>query len=216
MTAICPACLMRIVNRLIVQCIEAFNNPPFIRLPCTRHRLRHKLCYFFLFFLSGSLLLYSSVPLANATEVSEYRLKAAFLYNFIAYTRWPDQTIDSLTVCIHAGNPFGENLQYLKNKKVNDADILIQYTKHVSEFSDCQAIFISGSAMGNLDNILNRIKNKPILTISDSINAGRQGVMINMTVKADKINFDVNLNAAQNADLEISAQLLRLAKEVFR
>jgi len=178
--------------------------------------MERKIFRYFSWSLVSFSLFCSFIPLANAAETSEYRLKVAFLYNFIAYTRWPEQSFDRLTICIHGDDPFGDNVQHLRSNKVNGTDLVVQYTKHVSEFSDCQAIFISRSAWGNLESILIHLKNKPVLTISDDINAARQGVMINMMITEDKINFNVNLNAARNANLEISAQLLRLAKEVFR
>lgn len=208
--------LKRTANRIKVLCALKLNSFHHILSCCQLHGTEQRIYRYFSILFSSLFLFFNLTPIASASEVSEYRLKAAFLYNFIAYTRWPDQTVDSLRVCIHGEDPFDENLQYLKNKKVNETDLLVQNTKHIPEISDCQVIFISNSAIGNLNNILDHIKNKPVLTISDSINAGRKGIMINMTINEGRIEFNVNLNAVRNANLELSAQLLRLAKKVYR
>ena len=37
---------------------------------------------------------------AQADELPEYRLKAAFVYNFIAFTDWPADVAPTLNLCI--------------------------------------------------------------------------------------------------------------------
>lgn len=177
-------------------------------------RLKRGCQVIFLLLLSG--LLCFSASTAAAQEVSEYRLKVAFLYNFIAYTHWPHPIDDSLTVCIHGENPFGDNLRYLQERKINDANILIRHTREIEEVFACQVIFIAKSATGNLNEILNQIGNKPILTITDSVNAIQQGVVINMTVKGEKVVFDADINAAHEKKLQLNSQLLRFANKVYQ
>lgn len=182
-----------------------------------KHGFRRGVCrYLSVLLLTGLFSFVGIIPTTHATEVSEYRLKIAFMYNFIAYTRWPDQTESSLTLCIHGHDAFGENIRHLQGKKVNNSDLLVQYTTHLDELSGCQIIFISQSVMDNLKNILDHIGSRPILTISDTSNASQRGVMINMMIKDGKVKFNANQAAARSTGLELSAQLLRLADEVYR
>lgn len=163
-----------------------------------------------------SVSLFAHSPTAYAEQPTEYRLKVAFLYNFIAYTEWPNQQNSNLNFCIYGEDPFGEHLQHLRSKKSNEQEILIRHTKNIEDLSVCQIVFISRSVIHNLNAILNQLSEKPILTISDSPNASLQGVVINMSIKAGKVTFEANIASAKRNGLKLSSQLLRFASEVYQ
>lgn len=160
------------------------------------------------------LLAYS--PGIQAEQPPEYRLKVAFLYNFIAYTEWPDQQNLNLNFCIYGEDPFGEHLKHLRGKKTNEQEILIRHTQNIENLSMCQIVFISRSVMHDLNAILNQLNGKPILTISDNPNASLQGVVINMSIKEGKVTFEANIASAKRNGLKLSSQLLRFASEVYQ
>lgn len=149
-------------------------------------------------------------------QPSEYRLKVAFLYNFAAYTTWPDPPNQDLTLCIYGDDPFGENLQHLQGKKINEHDILIKHTKNLMDLPDCQMVFITQSVVNEVDGIIKNLQGMPILTIADSPGTGRQGVVLNMTIKEGKVTFEANIAMAKRNGLNLSSQLLRFASEVFQ
>lgn len=155
-------------------------------------------------------------PVARAEQPSEYRLKVAFLYNFIAYTEWPEQQSLNLNFCIYGDDPFGEHLQHLRGKKTNEQEILIRHTQNIEDLSMCQIVFISRSVIHDLKAILNQLNGKPILTISDSPDASLQGVVINMSIKEGKVTFEANIARAKRNGLKLSSQLLRFASEVYQ
>ena len=49
-------------------------------------------------------------PAAKSDDLPEYRLKAAFLYNFAAFTEWPADVGSTLNLCVYGQDPFGEDL----------------------------------------------------------------------------------------------------------
>lgn len=156
---------------------------------------------------------YSTFALAD--EQSEYTLKAAFLYNFAVYTTWPAPPENSFNLCVYGSDPFGIHLDTLmQKKKVNERTITIQRTNDMKQLDQCQLVFISSSAMSHLTNIVDMLKNKPVLTVADSPGAGEQGVILNMIIKDDKVTFAANLSAAKKIGINLSAQLLRFAIEI--
>lgn len=183
-----------------------------------RNRFARKsiIVIYFAILLLHSLLLLSYSPSVQAEHPSEYRLKVAFLYNFAAYTEWPNAHDPVLNLCIHGEDPFGENLQHIRQKRINEQELLIRHTKNIDELPGCQIVFITRSVVDNLGNIINVLNGKPILTIADTPGVGQQGVALNMAIKEGKVIFEANLAVARKSGLRLSAQLLRFATEVYQ
>ena len=55
-----------------------------------------------------------------------------------------------------------------------------------------------------------------MLTIADATGALDAGVGINMELRQSKIAFEVNLEAARSAQMNLSSKLLRLASRVLQ
>lgn len=136
--------------------------------------------------LYGGLLL-SLASAVMAESPSEYRLKVAFLYNFAAYTEWPELQGKVINLCILGDDPFGENLQHIRHKNIHDRDLSILHVQKNDDLSMCQIVFISRSDSANITNIIKLLDDRPILTIADTPGAGQQGVVLNMAVKDGKV-----------------------------
>lgn len=157
-------------------------------------------------------------PHARADELDEYTLKAAFLYNFAAYTTWPDSgDASTFNLCIYGSDPFGKNLDTLMQKKrINDRTITIHRMNNIDRLDSCQMVFISRSPSDNLKDIINTLQDKPVLIVADSPNSAQQGVTLIMEVKNEKVTFEANLIVARKAGLNLSSQLLRFATVVHQ
>lgn len=162
--------------------------------------------------------IYSPHSFAQIEEPTEYRLKTAFLYNFANFTEWPH--IDkrgTFNMCFFDGNPFSSYLDYITQKKVKDLHVAILSKSDSDSLYDCHLLYISRSAAKDkLEKILVSINNRSVLTVADSAGACQKGVIINMGVDAGKITFEANLASARIAELVLSSQLLRFAKEVYQ
>ncbi|MBY0474118.1 MAG: YfiR family protein [Nitrosomonas sp.] len=155
-------------------------------------------------------------PLTYAEQPTEYRMKVAFLYNFAAYTEWPDRHIQNLNLCIYDENPFGEYLQHIQQKKINNEEIVIKHVRNIDDLTNCQMIFITRSAIGNLDHVINLLNGKPILTVADTPGTASKGIVLNMAVKEGKVTFEANIAKAKRSGLKLSSQLLRFASEIYQ
>jgi len=151
---------------------------------------------------------------ARADDLPEYRLKAAFVYNFIAYTEWPAATGSTLNLCIHGADPFGTEIDGLQGKVAAGRTIAIFRKSAGEPLKDCNIVFVAASAMDSLPRTLESLRGRPVLTLSDSPGAMRRGTMLNMSIAQGKVTFEANLLAARSAGLELSSKLLRLATEV--
>ncbi len=153
---------------------------------------------------------------AYAQSNPEYRLKAAFVYNFALFTEWPAEAGRSLNLCIYGDDPFGEAIDALQDKPVGARVLAVHRTAHGGSLAGCQIVFIASSAISALPDVLERLHGGAALTVADSPGAARQGVAINMAVAQNKVSFEANLSAARGAGLNLSSKLLRLATQVIQ
>lgn len=162
--------------------------------------------------LAIGLVLSSSLALAQATP--EYRAKAGFLYNFIAFTEWPSTVGSPLTLCVYGADPFDAELNALQGKNVGGRSLATRQANNLNQLKGCQVVFIAGSAINDLPRILDALQGEPVLTIADTTGALDAGVGINLMLRQGKIAFEINLEAARSAQLNLSSKLLRLASRV--
>ena len=172
--------------------------------------------YHFLFAWYLGFCLPVSYSVAMADSMIEYQVKAAFIYNFIAFTHWPDSTGQTINLCIYGEDYFGQEIDKLQNRSVNNRHIKVMRIADFDQLKACQVIFFSKSVSGQLSSILNDLQNEPILTLADSQNAAAQGVAINMSLINEKIVFEINLAKVRASGLDISSKLLQLAVKVHQ
>ena len=184
---------------------------------CGNRRIRKRLLIHYFPVLPLCWLLFLGyVPLTQAEQPSEYRLKVAFLYNFSTYTEWPSLPDQVLNLCIYGEDPFGENLQHLQHKKAHEHEIVIRHTRNTEDLPSCQIVFITRSSIDNLSDIVKQLDEMPILTIADTPGASQQGVILNMAIKEGKATFEANVAIAKRNRLKLSSQLLRFATEIYQ
>lgn len=160
----------------------------------------------------------------NTSGSSEYLIKAGFIYNFANLVQWPSTSFaqpDSPIVIVILGEDhFGGTLDHaLEGKKVNARPFVIKRARSVSELQrtlgpqkDCQILYVSSSEMPHLGEAIQVLKGAPVLTIGETPGFARSGGIINLILEDNKVRFEVNVQAAKDADLNISSRLLALAR----
>lgn len=156
------------------------------------------------------------MPSAHAEDVPEYRLKAAFLYNFAAFTEWPAELGTTLNLCILGADRFGAEIDSLNGKVVGPRTLEVQRKSGPDSLKGCQLVFVSPASIGQLPRLLETLRGVPALVVADSPGALRQGVALNMNIAQGRVSFEANQVAARASRLKLSSHLLRLATEVIQ
>jgi hypothetical protein len=184
--------------------------------------LRERMRISSLFLLS--LILCLSFFLANPRELhadplqaGEFQVKAAFLLNFADFVRWPEGALadDTFTIGILGQDPFDSALDSLAGKTARGRRVVVRRYDDPEDARAADILFICASEKRALPRILKTIRGNSILTVGDSKNFGRSGVMINLLLLHKRVGFEINLAAAHRDGLQISSNLLKLAQEVF-
>ena len=156
---------------------------------------------------------------AQTASLPEYKVKAAFIYNFTKFVQWPEEAFEDsespFTLCVVGKDPFGTALDPLQEKTAQGRAIIVLRTHYLEELTtSCHVVFVSESERKRVDSIVEAFRLQPSLTVSDIKNFARQGGIMNFTKKNKRIRFEINVGAGQRAGLKISAQLLELATAV--
>lgn len=173
-----------------------------------------------LFILVLFSLLFFSVPLpvrADQLKAGEYQVKAAFLLNFGNFVQWPAGTLakDSITIGILGKDPFDGAVDSLAGKRVMGRRVVVRRYDDPEDARQADILYISASEKQALPRIMKTLSGRSILTVGDTQNYGRSGVMINMLLLRKRVGFEINLAAAHREGLQISSHLLKLAQEVI-
>ncbi|ALU45833.1 YfiR family protein [Pseudoalteromonas rubra] len=150
----------------------------------------------------------------KAQNLSENELKAAFLYRFSQFSKWPPPPPDKLSFCV-VGNPdlFKAINSLLHEQEVDDDTEVIELpdSAHVAQ---CDILFLSQQNRQQTQYWLKDLAQSPVLVVADTSEGFRQGAMIGLIADANNLSFRVNLTDAKRRGLNFSAHLLKLATEV--
>ena len=102
----------------------------------------------------------------------------------------------------------------VNEKKIDGRGFVVKRLKWGKDLKDCNILFISSSEKAHFQEVIQIVKGMPVLTIGETPNFARRGGIINFTLEDSKVRFEVNIEAARQADLNISSRLLSLARIV--
>lgn len=153
---------------------------------------------------------------ASAEPKREYQLKAVFLFNFSRFVEWPVEAFPNpespLIIGVLGEDPFGPVLdETVSGERTGSHELQVRRWQRVEDIDTCHILFIGRSQSAGLDQILARLKDRNILTVSDADGSAQRGVMIRLVTESNRIRLQINLEAARAARLVISSKLLRPA-----
>jgi YfiR/HmsC-like len=166
-----------------------------------------------------ALLLAGCALAGAAAAVSEYQLKAVFLFNFAHFVEWPATALPRadapFVIGVLGKDPFGRDLDnVVRGESVNQHPFAIERYANVADIHDCQILFISAAELVHLDGILAALRGRSVLTVTDADGPAPRGVIIGLLKQDNRIRLRIDLEAARASNLTISSKLLRPAEIV--
>jgi YfiR/HmsC-like len=162
----------------------------------------------------------TAAQVSDAPDSSEYLIKAGFIYNFAKFVEWPSAAFadaDSpIVIGVIGVDPFGPLIdRIVEDKKIGSRGFVVKrfrWGKDLKDLKDCKILFVSPSERGHIDEILQLVRGFPVLTVGETPGFAERGGIIRFTLEDNRVRFEVNVQAARRADLNISSRLLTLAK----
>lgn len=162
-----------------------------------------------------SLLLLGGKPLLAAEPVPEYQLKSAFIYNFATFIDWPGAGRKQLTLCVAVPQDSVGYFTQMAGKPVGDLTLAVRPLGQDDSAEGCSILFVADSESASFDDWLSEVGDENVLTIAESADWLKKGVVMSLLLQDNRVTFDVNLEAARGENLDINSRLLRLARKVY-
>jgi YfiR/HmsC-like len=169
-----------------------------------------------------SLLAPASAPASAPNDgkvVSEYELKAAFLFNFARFVEWPADAFPNasapITIGILGEDPFGSALEgIVANEDVRARRLVVRRFASLEDVKPCHMLFVTSKESKRMKDLVARLGSGSTLTVGESNDFTAQAGMIGFETVRNRLRLRINLGAARAARLTISSQLLRQARIV--
>lgn len=176
--------------------------------------------------LAGVVLMFCVLLSIAASEpYPEHEIKAAFLFNFMKFTEWPEYRMqdsnEPMSIYVVGDYPECKTFKDIRKKDINDRPVQVRIFKSYEKIEDpnilklCHVLFICETEKKNANTIVNIVKDSGVLTVGEFKGFLEADGMINFVRQEQKIRFEVNLSATQNSGLNLHSKLLKLAKRII-
>lgn len=178
---------------------------------------------------------------AESAREREYKIKAAFVYNFIKFIDWPEEETpdkdEPITIGVVGSKIFVRAFDPVKNKQVKGRRLAIKqfeewdklkesqkkndsaWKEKLEAIKKCRVLFICSCESGTKEipvEIIKALKGSGILLVGEVPGFLEKGGVINFVTENKKVRFEVNSTSAKRNKLKIRSQLLKLARRVYK
>jgi len=163
----------------------------------------------------------AGTPSSGAVISRKFQIQAAFVFNFTRFVTWPSHRFAGADSPIIIGvlddNPFGDELAAIvKNRKVGARAVEVRMVATAAEAGFVHILYVGAGHEGRMEEMREALRAACVLTVGESRRFAELGGIIDFVLDGDKVRFEINLEAGEDAGLKISAQLLNLATTVRR
>ena len=167
----------------------------------------------------GLLLASVLVDRAPGQEIAEYEVKAAYLYNFAKFVDWPPHSFANsgspIVICVLGEDPFGGALrEAVHGKTVAGRRLAVREITALLGARGCHILFIGSGEWRRSHPALSNLSGSGLLTVGETAGFTASGGIIGLKLEGGRIRFQINLEAARQAPIQISSKLLSLAEIV--
>lgn len=162
--------------------------------------------------LSGSFL-----PVLGQSSFDERDIKAAYLEKLARFVEWPasaglEDPDAPFVVTILGSDSLNSALENTYREKVFlNRPLELRFVDAVESVGKTHLLFITRSERRSVESILESLDKQPVLTVGDTPGFAGRGVMINLVRHDNRIRFEINRRALDEAGLRASLSLLSLA-----
>lgn len=151
----------------------------------------------------------------------ERSVKAAFLYKFLMFTEFPASAFADpaapLVIGMAGADDMARDLARLAaGRTVDRRPVVVRTLRDNDTTEGLHLLFVGGSDAGRLARIARPAQGAPLLIVTEAENGLQHGSVINFRIVAERVRFDVSLDAADKNKIKLSSRLLTVANHVHK
>ena len=152
----------------------------------------------------------------SAQDVTEPALKGVFIYNFAKFTEWPADVVPPaapFVMCVLGDAAVGDALERAVRERVIAGHSMAVSNRAAADGArkTCHVLYLSGVTSGEAAQLVAALRDVPVLTISDVDGFTELGGIAQFFFEHGRLRFNVHVESARRARLQISSKLLALA-----
>jgi hypothetical protein len=162
------------------------------------------------------ILIWQGTDAATKNDAEIAHIKAAYIYHFATFTQWPNEadgkSLKDIHLCVLGNSEVSESLKSLDGKELEEGRSLRVIPIRWEQLNNtCNMVYLSESTNWPKDTAWTKLRQLPILWVSDQSGFAQEGGMIEMFLSDDKIRMRINLGVTRSVGITLSSKLLRLA-----
>jgi hypothetical protein len=156
-------------------------------------------------------------PAHDSAAYPEEAVKAVFLYRFAGYVSWPASTENTaqFTIAVLGAANVAEQLNgFLPGHPIHSRPARVMAIQGLGQLGDAQMLYIGPGVPGKLSGLIEALKNRPILIVTDKPGALEEGSTVNFLIEEQHVRFEISTAAAKRSGLQIGSGLLAVAEHI--
>lgn len=154
-----------------------------------------------------------------ARVAEEHQVKAAYLYKFLGFIDWPPQAFASAespyVIGVVGADALADELaRVVASRQVNGRPAVARKLGPDEPPTGVHLLFIGRDAAPRAASLLAQVRDRSVLTVTETEEAFEAGSAINFVVVDDKVRFDVARRSTEASSLKISSRLIGVARRV--
>ncbi len=151
--------------------------------------------------------------------VAEEKVKAAYLYRFAEYVRWPARAFEGptapLVFAVAGDSAIAAELRTVTaDRSVHGRPVSVRELAAGESVAGVHVLFVAGGSIEQLPRLRSAARSQSALLVTESPGALALGSVINFIPVERRIRFEVSLAAARKSNIRLSSQLLAVAERV--
>ena len=161
-----------------------------------------------------------TAPALTSSAYSEYEIKAGFIYRFISFVSWPEDSLGgTITIGIYGPDSFGNAFSEIQGRVVGGNTVQVVrfgLDAEMEQLKACQILFLGDIPMSRLEAVVHALSGSPVLTVGDSRKFVDKGGMIGfVNLDRRRIGIEINASAAARSGVTIRSMLKRIAGRII-
>jgi hypothetical protein len=166
------------------------------------------------------LLAFDRTPAAARVAVSDYEVKAAYIFNLAQFVTWPAAAFEAsrspMHLCVVDSETFGAVLaKTVENEVANGHPLVVDAVRSADTLQRCHIVFVP-AASNDAPAVIRGTAGRAVLTVGETATFLADGGIVRFVVIGDRVRFDINVRPATASGLSVSSRVLQVARYVQR